>query len=65
MIYAKENRDVDTCSIPGAFIQTDTDEMICVQLKRTLTIILVQVDQNKYEIYIIYLKEMPAIYLIF
>ena len=43
-INAKEGRDMATVDIPGAFMHSDQDEMIHLQLQGTLTDLLVKCD---------------------
>ena len=37
------------CDIPGQFMQADMDDMIIFQITDPLSMLLAQVDPNKYE----------------
>jgi hypothetical protein len=51
-IDAKERRTVVTTDIPGAFMQTDVDEVTHVRLEGPLASLLAKVDPNLYEKYL-------------
>jgi hypothetical protein len=69
-IDAKERRYVVTTDVPGAFMQTDIDELIHVKLEGPLVSLLAKVDPNLYEKYVatergrpvLYVKLMKALY---
>ena len=63
MIGSKENRDIYTFKMTGAFMQEDMHEMIHVRITGPLTVILVQVDSNKYDKGIKNKNWIPVIYL--
>ena len=48
-IDAAERRDVATCDIPGAFMQTDIDELIHVRMDGELAEIMAKIDPGLYE----------------
>jgi hypothetical protein len=51
-IDVKEGRKVVTCDIPGAFMQTDIDEIIHVQLEGLLAKLLTKVNPELYMKYL-------------
>ena len=53
LIDALENRCVITCDIPGAFMQTDMDELIHLKLEGELADLLIRVDPT-YSQYVTY-----------
>jgi hypothetical protein len=69
-IDAKEGRKVVTCDIPGAFMQTDIDEIIHVRLEGPLAKLLTKVDPELYTKYlmkeghkdVMYVKLAKALY---
>jgi len=48
VIDAKENRKVMTIDIPGAFMQSDTDELIHIRLEGPMAELLTKVDPKKH-----------------
>jgi hypothetical protein len=56
-INAKERRTVVTTDIPGAFMQTDVDEVIHVRLEGPLASLLAKLAPNLYEKYLEYDKK--------
>jgi hypothetical protein len=52
-IDAKEGRDVATCDVPGAFMQTDIDELIHVRMDGELAELLAKIDPGLYEQYMV------------
>ena len=48
--------------IPGAFMQSDQDETIHMQLEGTLAKLLVQFDPSSHWLYLITEKENPVLY---
>jgi hypothetical protein len=70
-IDAKERRTVVTTDIPGAFMQTDVDEVIHVRLEGPLALLLAKVDPKLYDKYlkqdkkgktVMYVKLKKALY---
>ena len=69
-IEAAEGREVATIDIPGAFLHTDIDEDVVMQLKGKLAELMVQVDPKLYRKYIVtenghkvlYVKAQKAVY---
>jgi hypothetical protein len=62
VIDAKERRHVVTTDIPGAFLQTEVDELIHVRLEGPLVTLLTKVDPILYEKYIVNEKGKPVLY---
>ena len=65
-IDAKQERDVMTCDIPNAFVQTKIEEAlvgerIIMKIRGALTTILLEMDYNKYGDYITYEKGQPVL----
>jgi hypothetical protein len=48
VIDAKENRDVATVDIPGAFMQADMDDVVHMKLEGTMAELLVRIDPKMY-----------------
>jgi hypothetical protein len=48
VVDAKERRDVATADIPGAFLQSDMDEVVHVRLEGTMAELLAKLDQKMY-----------------
>lgn len=69
-IEAHENRHVATMDIPGAFLHTDIDEDVVMQLRGKLAELMVQVDPKLYRKYVVmengqkvlYVKAQKAVY---
>ena len=61
LIDAMEERCVITCDIPGAFMQTDINELIHVKLEGELAKLLVCLDPT-YQKFITYENKKPVIY---
>jgi Reverse transcriptase (RNA-dependent DNA polymerase) len=62
-IDAKEGRDVATCDVPSAFMQTDIDELIHVRMDGELAELLSKIDPGRYEKYMVREGNKRAIYL--
>ena len=52
-VEAHEERDVATFDVPGAFLHTDNDEETIMLLKGRLAELMVQVDPQLYQKYVI------------
>ena len=52
VIDAKEERDVATVDIPGAFMQADMDELVHMRLEGTMAELLVRLDPKLYRKYV-------------
>jgi hypothetical protein len=61
-IDAKERRQVITCDIPGAFMQSDMDELIYMKVEGPLAEMLTKVDPSKYEKFTDEENGKPVIY---
>ena len=48
VIDAKENRDVATVDIPGAFMQADMDDVVHMRLEGKMAELLVKIDPKMY-----------------
>ena len=53
-INTHEERDVATVDIPGAYLHTDTDEDLAMQLKSKLAELMVAVDPKLYMKYVVF-----------
>ena len=53
MINVKERQDVATADIPGAFMQTDLEEKVHIQLEGAMAELLLKIDPNLYNKYLI------------
>jgi hypothetical protein len=62
VIDAKEERDVVTCDIPGAFMHADMDEVVHMRIDGPMARLLVKIDPKLYEPYLTYEKGTPVIY---
>lgn len=62
VIDAKEGRDVITCDIPGAFMQSDMDEVIHMKLEGPLAELLTKVDPKTYLKYMVKENGKSVIY---
>ena len=63
VIEVKEERDVSTLYIPGAFLHTKNDETILMLLRGQLAELLVKVDPKLYRKYVITSRKgVPMIY---
>ena len=67
VIDAKQGRDVMTCDIPNAFVQTDIEEAlvgerIIMKIRGALTTILVEMDYEKYGDFVTYERGQPVLY---
>jgi hypothetical protein len=62
-IDAKEVHDVATCNVPGAFMQTDIDELIHVRMDGELAKLLSKIDPGLFEKYMVREGNKRAIYL--
>jgi len=61
-IDAKERREVLSCDIPGAFMQSNMDELVYMKLEGPLAKLLVRVNPDKYEKFVEYENGKPVIY---
>jgi len=68
-IEAKENRDIMTCDIPNAFVQTDINEQeigerIIMKIRGILLDILVEMDPDKYSDYVVVEDGRRTVYVV-
>ena len=63
VIDAKEQRDVATVDIPGAFTQGDQDETVHMRLEGTLAELLVKCDPKLYRQYVVTENNKPVLYI--
>ena len=63
MIDVKENRDVATANIPGAFMQADMDNIVHMKLKGKMAELLVKVDPKMYRKYVQMEKGKTVLYM--
>ena len=63
IIDANEERDVATVDIPGAFLQSDTDEETYVKIQGEMCNILVRIDPDRYSRYVCVEQGRNTIYL--
>ena len=61
-IDAKEGRDVATVDIPGAFMHSDQDETVHLQLQGTFADLLVKCDPKLYRKYVVNEGGQPVLY---
>ena len=62
VIDAKEQRDVATVDIPGAFMQGDQDETVHMHLEGTLAELLTKCDPKLYRQYVVTENNQPVLY---
>ena len=62
VIDAKEQRDVATVDIPGAFMQGDQDETVHMRLEGTLAELLTKCDPKLYRQYVVTENNRPVLY---
>ena len=64
VIDAEERRDVAILDIPGAFMQADMDEIVHMRLDGKMAELLVRIDPNTYEEYVVHENSKPALYVV-
>lgn len=64
VIDAEERRDVAILDIPGAFMQADMDEIVHMRLDGKMAELLVRIDPNTYEKYVVHENSKPALYVV-
>jgi hypothetical protein len=62
VIAALEGRDVAVIDVPGAFMQTDLDELIHVRFTGTMVDLLLEIDYDMYSPYISYEGKNKVLY---
>ena len=61
LIDAMEGREVMTCSIPGAFMQSEMDELIHMKLEGEIALLLIRLDPS-FKQFLTYQWGKPVIY---
>jgi hypothetical protein len=64
MIDATKHRDVATCGIPGAFMQSKMEGKVIMKLEGVMTEIIQKIDPGQYEKHTVYKRGKPVIYVI-
>ena len=69
VIEAKQGRDIMTCDIPNAFVQTEIEERlkgdrIIMKIRGALVNILVEMDYDKYADYVTHEKGQEVLYVV-
>jgi hypothetical protein len=63
VIDAKEQCNIATCDIPGAFVMhADMDEVVHIRIDGPMAKLLVKIDPKLYEPYLTYEHGKPVIY---
>ena len=62
MVDAMERRDVATVDIPGAFLQTDMNELVYMVIRGKLVDTLLKNNRNKYEEFVVYKNGVKILY---
>lgn len=65
VIQAKQNKDIMTCDIWNAFVQTDIKligQQILMKIRGALVDILVEMDHEKYNDYVVYESRRKVLY---
>ena len=62
-IDARENRDVVTINIPGAFLHATNKDYVVMQMNGTLAKLMVQTDPKLYRKYLVNKKGKKVLYL--
>jgi hypothetical protein len=64
VINAVERRDVDTCDIPGAFMQSDMKGKVVMKLEGVMAEAILKIDPKKSTKYVIKENGLDVIYFI-
>ena len=65
IIDAHERRDVVTCDIPGAFIQSKMEgKKVHVKLEGIMVDVMLKIDQSKYKKYVVHEYRKPVLYIL-
>jgi hypothetical protein len=64
LIDAIEGRDVATCNIPGAFMQSDMEGKVLMKLEGVMAEVLQKIDPTLYEQYTTHKNGKPVVYVI-
>ena len=64
VIDAKENRDIATVDIPGAFMQADMDDVVYMKLEGTMAQLLMQIAPDVYNKFACYVNGKLVLYVL-
>jgi hypothetical protein len=64
VIDAHERRNAATVDIPGAFMQADMDELVHMRLDGKMAELLMRVDPELYQPYVVYKNGKPVLYVV-
>jgi hypothetical protein len=64
VIDAIEGRDIATCDIPGAFMQSDMKGKVIMKLEGVMAEIIIKIDPKKYEKFLVQENGKNVIYVI-
>jgi hypothetical protein len=64
MIDATERRDVATCDIPGAFMQSKMEGKVIMKLEGVMAEIIRKINPEQYEKHTVYERGKPVIYVV-
>ncbi len=64
VIGATEHRDVATCDIPGAFMQSKMEGKVIMKLEGVMADVIRKIDPKQYEKHTVYERGKPVIYVI-
>ncbi len=64
VIDAIEGRDVATCDIPGAFMQSDMKGKVVMKLKGVMPDVILKIDPKQYQKYVTTENAKDVIYVI-
>ena len=62
-IDAKENREVVTINIPGAFLHADNEDYVIIKMVGTLVELMVKTNPKMYRQYVVLEKGRSVLYL--
>jgi hypothetical protein len=62
LIDAIEKRDVATCDIPGAFMQSDMEGDVVMKLEGVMADVILKIDPTKYKKHTILERGKPVVY---
>jgi hypothetical protein len=63
-VDAIEKRDVATCDIPGAFMQSDMKEKVVMKLEGVMAEVVLKIDPKKYEKFMVQENGKDVIYVV-
>jgi hypothetical protein len=62
IIDAIERRDVATCDIPGAFMQSDMEGDVIMKLEGVMADVILKIDPSKYKKHTVLKRGKPVVY---